>query len=106
MMRCRRYINIYSKEESIAKSKKGAVILVGGGDGHMDKAYSTACTLLHHMNCYDIHDAVYSHNTNERPAIEDREALLGLSSILDFFANNIKDIDVRKGVRYDKMERR
>lgn len=27
MMRCRRYINIYSKEESIAKSKKGAVII-------------------------------------------------------------------------------
>lgn len=69
------------------KSKKGAVILVGGGDGHMDTAYSTACTLLHHMNCYNIHKAVYSHNTNERPAINDKNALMGLDSIVNFFAD-------------------
>ena len=30
-------------ETPIEKSKRGAVILVGGGDGHMDKAYETAC---------------------------------------------------------------
>lgn len=74
----------FRKEEPIIKPKKGAVILVGGGDGHIDTAYGTACTLLHHMNCYQIHEAVYSHNTNERPAIEDENALLGLNSILDF----------------------
>ena len=74
----------FRKEEPIIKPKKGAVILVGGGDGHIDTAYGTACTLLHHMNCYQIHEAVYSHNTNERPAIEDDNALLGLNSILDF----------------------
>ena len=74
----------FRKEEPIIKPKKGAVILVGGGDGHIDIAYGTACTLLHHMNCYQIHEAVYSHNTNERPAIEDENALLGLNSILDF----------------------
>ena len=51
----------YRKEEPIIKSKKGAIVLVGGGDGHIDTAYSTACTLLHHMNCYDIHEVVYSH---------------------------------------------
>lgn len=78
----------FRKEEPITKSKKGAVILVGGGDGHMDKAYSTACTLLHQMNSHDIHDVVYSHNTNERPAIDDKNALLELNSIIDFFANN------------------
>ena len=77
----------FRKEEPITKSKKGAVILVGGGDGHIDKAYSTACTLLHHMNCYNIHDVVYSHNTNERPAIDDENALLGLNDILNFFEN-------------------
>ena len=66
------------------KSKKGAVILVGGGDGHIDTAYSTACTLLHHMNCYNIHDVVYSHNTNEIPAINDKNVLLGLNNLLDF----------------------
>lgn len=76
----------FRKEEPILKTKKGAVILVGGGDGHMEKAYGTACTLLHHMNCRDIHEPVYSHNTNERPAVEDENALSGLDSILKFFA--------------------
>lgn len=76
----------FRKEEPIIKSKKGAIILVGGGDGNIDTAYSTACTLLHHMNCYNIHKAVYSHNTNRRPAIDDENVLLGIHSILDFFA--------------------
>lgn len=47
--------------------------------------YHTACTLLHHMKCFNIHDAVYSHNTNERPAIDDKIVLSGLNNILDFF---------------------
>lgn len=76
----------FRKEEPVPKPKKGAVILVGGGDGHMDKAYGTASTLLHHMNCQDIWEAVYSHNTNERPAIDDENVLLGISGILHFFA--------------------
>lgn len=74
-------------ETPIEKSKRGAVILVGGGDGHMDKAYETACTLLHHINCYNIHDLVYSHNTNQRPAIEDVQVLDGMKSIIPFFNN-------------------
>lgn len=69
----------------MAKQKKGAVVLVGGGDGHMDKAYGTARTLLHHMNCHNIHDLVFSHNTNERPAIEDEQTLAGIDSIIQFF---------------------
>lgn len=77
----------FRKENPIPKSKKGAVILVGGGDGHMDKAYGTACTLLHHMNCCDIHESVFSHNTNIRPAVNDKQALLGVRSIIDFFKN-------------------
>lgn len=75
----------FRNETAILKPKKGAVILVGGGDGHVDKAYGTACTLLHHMNCYDIHEPVFSHNTNERPAINDEQALMGVQSIIDFF---------------------
>ncbi|MBQ8556433.1 MAG: flavodoxin family protein [Clostridia bacterium] len=71
----------FRKVEPIAKKKKGAVILVGGGDGHMDKPYGTACTLLHHMNCYDIHQAVFCHSTNDRPAIEDQGTLEGIESI-------------------------
>lgn len=75
----------FRKEEPVMKSKKGAVILVGGGDGSMDRAYQTACILLHQMNCRDIHELVYSHNTNEKPAIEDESALMGIHSILNFF---------------------
>lgn len=77
----------FRKEEPVMKSKKGAVILVGGGDGHIDTAYSTACTLLHHMNCHNIYEVVYSHNTNERPATDDMNALMGLDRITYFFAN-------------------
>lgn len=81
---CARY---FRKEEPVIKSKKGAVILVGGGDGNVNKPYDTACTLLHHMNCYNIHKVVYSHNTNERPAIEDETALAGINNILEFLNN-------------------
>ncbi len=77
----------FQKTEPIKKSKKGAIILVGGGDGSIDKPYNTACTLMHHMNCYNIHDAVYSHNTNKHPAIKDKTMLSGINSIIEFFNN-------------------
>ena len=70
------------------KEKKGAVVLVGGGDGHMEKAYSTARILLHHMNCHDIHDLVSSHNTNTIPAADDTDAIRGINSIVSFFINS------------------
>ena len=76
----------FRKEEPIPKPKKGAVILAGGGDGRTDTAYRTACILLHQMNCHSIHAPVCSHNTNEQPPIEDENALLGLGSILQYFA--------------------
>ena len=75
----------FRREEPVPKSKKGAVILIGGGDGHMDKAYETACTLLHHMNCHDIFPLVYSHNTNNRPAVKDPDALNGINNIVRYF---------------------
>ena len=75
----------FRQEEPIQKPKRGAVILVGGGDGSVKKPYDTACTLLRFMNCREIHEAVYSHNTDKLPAIEDQAALSGLDSILDFF---------------------
>lgn len=76
----------FRKEEPVPKPKKGAVILAGGGDGSIDTAYRTACILLRQMNCHDIHQAVYSRNTNQKPAVEDENALLGIDSILHFFA--------------------
>ncbi len=78
----------FRKEKPLIKEKKGAVILVGGGDGRMDKAYSTACILLHHMNCRAIHDPVCSHNTNIMPAVSDMNAIRGLDSIVSFFASS------------------
>lgn len=75
----------FRKEEPIIKTKKGAVVLVGGGDGHSDKAYGTACILLHHLNCYNIYEAVCSHNTNEIPAIEDKQTIVGIQNIIHFF---------------------
>ena len=75
----------FRKEKPVMKDKKGAVILVGGGDGHMDKAYSTACILLHQMNCHTIHELVCSHNTNRIPAADDIHAIHGTDSIVRFF---------------------
>ena len=69
------------KEEEHRKSKKGAVLLVGGGDGNPHKAYETACTLLHHMNCCQIHELVCCRGTNERAARDDARAVDGVRSI-------------------------
>ncbi len=73
-------------ETPVAKHKKGAVILVGGGDGNMDKAFDTACTLLHHMNCRDIHELISCHNTNSQPAIEDETVLRGIRDVARNFS--------------------
>ena len=58
---------------------------MGGGDGSVTKPYETACTLLHHMNAYDILPVVYSHNTNTVPAVEDIGAVEGAKKISLFF---------------------
>ena len=51
----------------------------------LDLLPEIACTLLHHMNCYNIHEVVYCHNTNDRPAIKDETVLSGINSIQNFF---------------------
>ena len=80
------YTARYSRNENpIIKKKKGAVILVGGGDGNVDKAYSTARILLRHMNVTDIFPVVYSHNTDKKSAIEDENLIEGVNGILEFF---------------------
>lgn len=72
--------------EPVQKSKKGAVILTGGGDGSPDKAFSTARILLGQMGCRDIHPLVKSCRTNERPASKDEEAKAGIMSIARFLS--------------------
>lgn len=77
--------SFFRNKSTILKGKRGAVIIVGGGDGNVTKPYETACTLLHHMNAYDIFPVVYSHNTNRIPAAEDKEAVEGAKKISFFF---------------------
>ena len=77
--------SVFRKETPIIKPKRGAVLLIGGADRSADTAYRTACLLLHEMNCQQIHELVYCRNTDKRPALEDKNALIGLTSILDFF---------------------
>ena len=75
----------FRKEESGLTPKKGAVLLVGGGDGKPDKAYETAKVLLKNMNCKEIYPMVCSHNTDRVPAIEDVQAVVGAEEIVKFF---------------------
>lgn len=75
----------FRKEEFTFKSKKGAVILVGGGKGNAERPFETACTLLHHMNCSEIHDVVCCGNTDKVPAIENEQILREIEDLIEFF---------------------
>ena len=77
----------FRQEDSGLIPKKGAVLLVGGGDGKPDKAYETAKVLLKNMNCKEIYPLVCSHNTDRIPAIEDAKAVAGVEEIVRFFSN-------------------
>ena len=70
----------------ITREKRGAVILVGGGDGAPDRAEATARMLLRQMNCTRVHPLVGSFGTNNAPAIDDQQALAGVDSIARFLA--------------------
>lgn len=74
----------FRNEEPVQKPKKGGVLLVGGGDGDVSRAYDTACTVLHQMNCDNVFEPVTSHHTNVRPAAEDSSALEGIKALARF----------------------
>lgn len=69
----------------ITKQKRGAVLLIGGGDGSPEPAAKTARMLLRQMNACDIFQTVSYHNTNKSPAISDPETLKRIKEIADFF---------------------
>ena len=75
---------VFQGRRLITRPKRGAVILVGGGDGAPDRAHETAKMLLRQMNCTAVHPLVCSHNTNHAPAISDQAALAGVNSIARF----------------------
>ncbi len=80
---------LFRNQSPSIKPKKGAVILVGGGDGNPEDAYKTACTLLHHINVTEVYPLVGSFNTNELPAIGDTEAVKSIVNI----ANLLNKLD-------------
>ncbi len=74
----------FRKQSLAIKPKKGAIILIGGGDGNPEKAYETLCGILHHINVTGIFDLVGSFNTNEKPALEDEEAVKKIENLAKF----------------------
>ena len=74
----------FRNQTPIIKPKKGAVILVGGGDGNPSDAYKTACTLLRHINVKDIFPLVGSFNTNNTSAVDDENVINGITNIANF----------------------
>ena len=68
----------------IDKSKKGGILLVGGGDGSMEKAIDTAECLLHKMNAESV-GVAYSHNTEMISPINDRKTIENMKRIVSEF---------------------
>jgi multimeric flavodoxin WrbA len=79
----------FRNEIPIKKAKRGGVIIVGGGDGSVEKAYNTACTLLHHMNAKAIAPIIYSHKTNDIPACDDIDAMKSSIELALLFNKNV-----------------
>ncbi len=75
----------FRKKEIIDKPKKGGIILIGGGDGHMSTPIETATDILYHMNAHNVAPAICSHNTNNAPAKEDKIAMNKLKDLACFF---------------------
>ncbi|ERK31420.1 flavodoxin family protein [Clostridium intestinale] len=71
----------FRKVTPIAKKKRGGVLLVGGGDGSMEKASDTAVCILNKMNAKLI-GAAYSHNTESISPIYDNDAMRSMENIL------------------------
>ncbi|MDD4796635.1 MAG: flavodoxin family protein [Eubacteriales bacterium] len=61
-------------EKPLPRTKKGAILLCGGGDGSAKKALSTATTFLHQMGA-EVVGSVFSLRTNTLGAGQDTDAL-------------------------------
>jgi len=79
---CARY---FRKETPIKKSKKGGIILAAGGNGNMEKAFSTTSMLLDNMNAKKNAPVVYCMNTDHIAPINNLEALENTKQIALFF---------------------
>ena len=77
------YVSEYFlKQRKELKSKSGALILVGGGDGSPRNAIGTAKWMMRNMNAsLSDEDMIFSLNTNTVPAIEDSDAVFKVKSL-------------------------
>ncbi|WP_346917038.1 hypothetical protein [Clostridium sp.] len=78
----------FSKYKTYPERKKGGVIIVGGGDGRIEDAYTTACTILHNMNSREIAPIIYSHDTNNISSKDDIKAMESSKNLALFFNDN------------------
>ncbi len=69
------------------KNKKGGVILVGGGSGGKDKAFSTAKEIFRMLSVSDVFPPVCSPNTDTVPAKDDKNALAEISELAEFLGS-------------------
>ena len=74
----------FQKRAPLIKEKKGAIILVGGGDGNPDSAYETIKTIMKQINVSNVFRLTGSFNTNTLPAINDSNILIEINEIADF----------------------
>lgn len=87
MYYCARF---FRNEELISKTKKGAVILVGGGDGSGERAYKTAKILLHQMNTAEIFPLICKHDTNSSHVRDDAKTEEKINELVLFLQKNKK----------------
>ncbi|SHO51887.1 flavodoxin family protein [Anaerocolumna xylanovorans] len=74
----------FRKEEIITKCKKGGIILIGGGDGHMSTPIEMATCILHHMKVKNIAPEICCHDTNNQPAINQDYVINAIKEMADF----------------------
>ena len=70
----------FLKKEYITKTKRGAVILCGGGDGSAETAKKTACCLLKHMKAEPAH-VIISHHTDVMESWKDSAAIAQIHAL-------------------------
>jgi len=75
----------FRHEIPIEKAKKGGVILMGGGDGSMNKAYDTAVCLLKHMNVKAINPLISCHNADDIVVSNDEKIISEINKLSSFF---------------------
>ncbi len=81
----------FRNKTPMIKQKRGAVILVGGGDGNPEDAYKTVCTLFRHINVTEVYPLVGSFDTNKLSSKDDKEVIKGIENIDEFLNEKIKD---------------